>query len=595
MKKLSFLAFAILSISILTYVGQDTVQPNSRDIANSKNNAPACQLLLEDFVQRSYKAKLLSALEERKLVQRSYNSITIRKLSKSWLKNKRDSLHRFLKTLNRKKHSVYYLDRDETLSSINVYSDLFVKSLDKTSKIEKEGQAIIDKVDSWVAKYKNYTVDIKNLTDERVSLEFNIQLLKMLEKEIDKALDKGNEYMANITLMIDGKETPRRYIFRKVDANYHFELSKLIQRRKELDGGMFSSLLSLGEITNRIIDQARLHDIIRMHHRELEYYRNNTEGLSTETKNALSLKLEKLNALEVGYKSNKELLPSEFGVSKLQSKKIKTELMNLPKSIKSRDFISKSEKVVEKFMDEKSKDRLQYKLKGYAKVFKTTGAGAGVWAIFETGSLAKAAYVWWFHDKNRIDDCNDEAIDDDEAFRACLIVFIKEKYPIMYQLSMVNPNFDMFDLTKLPSNISKDDASDYSNFLEEALNKRAYYMLMIERDKTISINMEKSIKLKYEQMSKNLDLEGLHPCTTVSLDYLSGCMYKYLSKIFSAVYGNKKSTKSLKFDFRKYQMIPMRYRAQYIEEVEKVLNERTRYKEYKEELLNLKEYKSFDN
>jgi len=547
-----------------------------------------CHEALGGFLEKNYADKLVLALEEKKLVQLGDHSIKVRRPSGSLFKSLKSSFHRLLKGLNKKKYSIFYLDSEETAASVAAYPDLLAKKLQNNST---EGGEVLERVDQWVKEYRGYEEDIGNLTAERVTLAYNVNLLKKVKPRIDHAFSMGKSFEAKLSIRENGIDVEKTYIFRKNDGNYAFEISKMRDRIKEIDGGYLGFLLDQGEIRTRVIEQARLHDIVRMHHRELEKYINNppTElihgfDLTEETLGSLKNLLVELEKLEAGVEDYSGLLPSDFGIRKILNKKIQVELMNLPRSIKSRYIFKKSEEIADKYLSEDAKERLQLKFKGYAHVFQASGLGAAAYAIYEGGGFVKGLWTWYSYDRTKIDDCNEKAGENNRSFNMCIARFIEEKYPYVFQLKVLDPNFDIFNLEK-PSSLSEKEKGRFSDLLERVYSKRSLYLIIKKRQRDMTLDLQEEVDKRFAELEEGLDFGNLLPCVDVGHEYFDKCMVSHLIKFVDNILTQKESKPiegkleeqlklQIKENYKLYSNIPLEVRDEYRQEVESIMHQR---------------------
>jgi hypothetical protein len=597
MKKVSLLVLSIFVIPAFLQIqhhmlgeSKDSHKPVHRFPASDDLAGSTCMKSLDTILEDDYLKGIIDALEKKELVQVGDGYIKSRKPSRGFYLRMKNGLFRILKGLNKKKYPTYYVDSDETVAAVNVYPELYAKQLMDGSE---SGGEVVTKVDEWIAKYKNYEVDINNLTEERVALAYNINFLKSIKPYVMEAFSNSDPadqvFKTNIILRQNGQDVDRSFVFHKGDGHYEYEIQQLIRRRQEIDGGALDFLLDQGELRQRIMEQARLHDIVRMHHRELEYFINNkTADMPKEVVEKLNERLADLDNLVRGYEEYEGLLPSDFGMHKIENQKLRTEMVNLPRSTKGRYIFRKVDEITDKYMDDESKKRLQLQFKGYARVFQATGLGAAGYAIFEGGSIVKGIWTYYTYDRNRIDECNKSAGTKDSKFNACIAEFIREKYPFVYQKKILDPSFDMFNLEEVPDDVSDKDKTGFQKLMDKVLTKRSLYLLVKTAEKKISQEMQMEVNNALKDLSQDLDVDNLNPCVKVSFTALDKCMIDYLSVVFDVLYSQKSSSSSvLKQNYRNYEAVPEEFREEYEAKVEEILEQRKRYLEYRREVEQL--------
>ena len=166
---------------------------------------------------------------------------------------------------------------------------------------QAEASKNLDVVSGWMKSFENYPKDINNLLEERISLQYNLNILKKF---------KQTEDIQDIKLVIkrDGKFIDEIVTLRKSDKDKNALVARLKGEIKALDGG----LLQNGKIKDRIIRQAALNDMLTITHREFEHGLKNTAVPHEE----LSLELARMNSLL----AKAELQPTTYGVYRVTNK-----------------------------------------------------------------------------------------------------------------------------------------------------------------------------------------------------------------------------------------------------------------------------------
>ena len=236
--------------------------------------------------------------------------------------------------------------------------------------------------------FANYKTEMDQLVEERISLQYNISLLKKLK------LDSNESRDIQITIKRGGILQNEVITLRKEDKNLGFTINKLQSEMKELDG----SLLKNGKIKDRIIRQAMLQDMLTIVQREVEYTTKNTAASSEEVIKELATLNDLLKKTEYS--------PSTYGVYKIENKIFMRELLATSKLdvlyTKIKEPLLKLKTVAVNFFSNKSagtdKEKVGFFKRIYAKITSITPKQAAIGG----GSLAVAGYgidrYFWFHD-----------------------------------------------------------------------------------------------------------------------------------------------------------------------------------------------------
>jgi hypothetical protein len=257
----------------------------------------SCQDLAKSLLMTdNFKADLNKVLYDKKLLKFSNKFVTVQHPGLDWINKTKIALNRSLKNWNNNKYPAFYIFSDEEV----VYqAKSYFKTVNSmiTTGITPRGEASknLKVVSGWMKSFDNYQKDINNLLEERISLQYNLNILKKF---------KLTEDIQDIKLVIkrDGKFIEEIVTLRKSDKDKKSLVARLNGEIKALDG----DLLQNGKIKDRIIRQAALNDMITITHREFEYGLKNAAVPHEE----LSLELARMNSLL----ARAELKPTTYGV-----------------------------------------------------------------------------------------------------------------------------------------------------------------------------------------------------------------------------------------------------------------------------------------
>lgn len=273
-----------------------------------------CRTLAKDlFLSKNYVANQEAALTSRKLLSFTNKFVTVNHPKLEWMNKMRASLNKSIRNWNNNRYPSFYLfNEEEVLPAAKNYFENVLKILDDQSSLTKVDLENLKMVQAWVKSYKDYNADVTNLLDERISLQYNLTLLKKL-----KLKDESRD----IKLMIkrDGKMTEEIFTLRKEDKNLDPLIKQLENEIEELDG----TVIKNGKIKDRIVRQAMLQDILTIVQRELEHKVKNGQNLPER----MTKELEKLESLI----DNPALSPSTYGVYRITNKQFTSEVLRATK------------------------------------------------------------------------------------------------------------------------------------------------------------------------------------------------------------------------------------------------------------------------
>jgi len=267
------------------------------------------------FLSESYEKDLNLALKERKLITFNEKIMQINYPRLEWINRAKKSLNNSLRNWNNNRYPAFYLfNEEEVVPLVKRYSENLEKILTNTLPLDDEEttKAYVAIAD-WLKAFENYKSDMDQLLEERISLQYNLNLLKKIKISPDESRD------IQLTIKKSGELKSEIITLRKEDYNLGFTINKLKSEIDELDGGFLKN----GKIKDRIIRQAMLLDMLTILQREVESRLKNTS-----TPNELVLKeLEKINLII----KNSDYTPSTFGVYKITNKIFIRELITTSK------------------------------------------------------------------------------------------------------------------------------------------------------------------------------------------------------------------------------------------------------------------------
>lgn len=273
--------------------------------------APAnCNELAKSlFINENYEKNLEKALVDKKLITFKEKFILVQHPRLEWINKVKKSFNQSLRNWNNNRYPAFYLfSEEEILPTAKRYAENVEKiAANQVPYDDDQTTKAFLAVEEWIKAYKQYNTDIDQLIEERISLQYNLTLLKKLK------LDKEPR---DIQLMIKraGEMKSEVLTLRKEDKNLQFTMRKLKHEMKELDG----TLLRNGKIKDRIMRQAMLQDMLTILHREMEYASKN--GFAGD---ALTKEMQTIAELI----KQSEFSPVTFGVYKIQDKIFIRELM----------------------------------------------------------------------------------------------------------------------------------------------------------------------------------------------------------------------------------------------------------------------------
>lgn len=265
----------------------------------------SCSDIAKSFlINENYEKDLNKVLAQKKLITFTEKKAQIHYPKLEWINKVRKSFNQSLRNWNNNRYPSFYLfNKEDIIPIAKKYSENIE---------DEEIKASLD-VSDWLKSFKNYKLDLDQLIEERISLQYNISLLKKLK------LEEGTPRDIQITIKRGGELKNEIITFRKEDKNLSATINKLRLEMKDLDGTVFKN----GRIKDRIIRQAMLLDMLTILHREMEYVIKNSAAPNDET-------IEELSQLSLLLK-NADFSPSTYGLYKIENKVFIRELITASK------------------------------------------------------------------------------------------------------------------------------------------------------------------------------------------------------------------------------------------------------------------------
>lgn len=338
------------------------------------------------FLSENYDKNLEKALAEKKLITLKEKFIIVQHPRLEWINKIKKSFNQSLRNWNNNRYPSFYLfSEEEIVPMAKRYAENVEKiASNQIAADDEETTKAFVAVTEWLKAYKNYNVDMDQLIEERISLQYNVNLLKKLKLESEPR-------DIQLTVKRAGQLKSEIITLRKEDKNLAHTIKKLKQEMKDLDGTLFKN----GKIKDRIMRQAMLQDMLTILQREMEYAsKNGFEG------SALTQEMDELTALL----KQSEFNPVTFGVYKIQDKVFIRELMAASKLDvlynKIKDPLNRLKTIVSDYFKNRKAGTDQEKVgifkRMYAKITSITpkqaAIGGGTIAV---AGLGAERYFWF--------------------------------------------------------------------------------------------------------------------------------------------------------------------------------------------------------
>lgn len=233
----------------------------------AEQSADCHELVKAIYLKDNFAQDLEKALVEKKLLKFSNKFVTIQHPRLDWINRVRISFNKSLKNWNNNKYPAFYSFSDEdVLPHAKQYFETINSMITPDMAVAPEATKNYEMINSWMKAFENYQKDIDNLLEERISLQFNLALLKKLKIKSD-VQDVKFVYRKN------GKSVEEVVTIRKSDKDKNYHIKRLKTEITNMDGSLFKN----GRIKERVIRQAMLMDMLTILQREFEYSLKNME------------------------------------------------------------------------------------------------------------------------------------------------------------------------------------------------------------------------------------------------------------------------------------------------------------------------------
>jgi hypothetical protein len=308
----------------LALVSCSSIQEGSRYPAEEVTSASCEEIAKSLFLSPTYKEDLEKALIDKKLLTITDKFVIAQHPHLEWINRARSSLNKSIKNWNNNKYPAFYVFSDEdVVTQAKLYFETVSSMVTPDLAVAPEASKNLETITSWMKAFENYKIDMDQLLEERISLQYNLSLLKKLKLKSDEPQD--------IKLMIKRKGVTEEEVvtLRESDKNLGYLKNKLKSEINELDG----TKLKNGRIKDRIIRQAMLLDMMTIIQREFEHGIKNAEMPNPE----LSKELNRINDLL----KKSEFQPTTYGVYRITNKVFIREMIALSKlDVAYKKFVS---------------------------------------------------------------------------------------------------------------------------------------------------------------------------------------------------------------------------------------------------------------
>lgn len=310
MKK-SLLISSFVLLASCSHMPEERV--SVREPAEAKGS---CQELAQSlFLKENYEPDLQKALVDKKLITFSSKFVTVEHPKLNWLNKARISLNKSIKNWNNNKYPAFYIFSDEeVVTEAKRYFQTIDSIVSPDVAVNPAATKNMATVEGWMKSFESYQKDVDNLLEERISLQYNLSLLKKLKLKKDEVRD------IKVTMKRNGVMVEEILTLRKNEKDLDYQVKRFKEEIKALDG----TLLKNGKIKDRIIRQAMLTDMLTIVQREFEYGIKNTKAPNPE----LQKELERITAMI----QKSEFQPTTYGVYRITNKVFIRELASLTKA-----------------------------------------------------------------------------------------------------------------------------------------------------------------------------------------------------------------------------------------------------------------------
>lgn len=452
----------------------------------------------------------------------------------------------------------------------------------------------------WVDDYESYQKQLDDLVKARVSMAYNLELLKRYQGEA-RSIDR-----VELSFYRNGDFETSVFTFREDDGNLRNLIRDLETKIKYFDGGFFTPSLrqnsrlgfefsSEGMIRHRVLEQGRLRDKLTILHRELEFAWLNLERRAEfsqhteEGKQQLQELLQRVERLLM----DDDLKPSDWAQRRISAQKLRSEISQSLTSNKRLERIRERSDVISNYLSESEITRANLLSRGHSFFMRLAAFGtpgvmtiSGLVTIFDLDETISDFYekylIWRYGDRIQ---CVKERTDN--AYIDCLYRQYERDYPEIIQMALKNPNFDPWDFEKLrESRLFPSALLDaYQEDIEQMQRYREYYRYIRSRREEIKNLFADA----HQTIIDGLDAEerDIAACIAVSDSHLPVCIFDSLLSKIAASFGKIDELMDVEsFDPSNYEALPEELREEYIARYEEFLFQRDIYKD----LENLESY-----
>ena|GEM_PF-2806599 len=567
---------------------------SQRTPASPGPTGPACRELMARFIEPGYEKNIKQAIEEKRLVHRSLNRITVRRPRPSVFTKLYQKAERFFsRVVNDNRFPAYYIfDEAETVPKIMAYVRSYVKGgVEESGKNAKEDFGPL--VEKWLGDYELYEKQIDDLIKTRVSLSYNLNLLRHYKSEaadIDRV---------KLHFYKNGKFEESVFTFREADDNLDVLISDIQNEINRFDGGMFTSnqrensrlgfnFVTEGVIRNRVLDQARLKDRLTILHREVEFVflnlgkRDEFIGYTEEGKKSL----EELYVRVSNLLTDTDTRPSNWAVKKTSRQKFIKEFKQSILSNRRLQELREKSDVIKNYLSEREISRAQLLNRGmgfYTRTafYATPGIAtlSGAITMFDLDEkvvdLYEAYLVWKYGNKIQ---CVRET--KDKKYIDCLYKHYEEEYPGIIELAYKNPDFNPWDFgaIRAQGTISEAIVNAYMSDIKEMQKFREYYRYIQRRKIEIKQLFAEQHRIIIDGAVSKPD--NLAACVAIDQDRLAACVFDTIFSRLSANAGKLDvNFDRQSFPYDKIDEIPVEIRQEYKKELEDMLYQRSIYRD----------------
>lgn len=563
--------------------------------SHASGNHSNCTNMVARVLENGYEQNIKRALEEKNLVHRSYNRLTIQRPGPSLFARSAQRAERFFsRVINDNRYPAYYIfDEAETVPKIIAYVRSYVgQGRENATNTRNATRDFGPEIRKWIEDYENYNSQIEDLVKARVSMAYNLDLLKYYRK------DAPDFDRVTLSFYRNGEFEDSVFTFRSDDENLTTLIRDLESEISRFDGGVFTKsarentrlgyeFISEGVIRGRVLEQSKLRDKLVLLHREVEFAYHNLDrraefqNSTEEGRQALSDLYERLTRIL----NDEEMKPSAWAVNKTSREKMFEEMKQSVRSNKRIARMQERGEVIRQYLTEGEVSRAKLISRGlgfYTRslFYATPGVltVSGAVTMFDLDEKLANLYdnylVWRYGKKMQ---CVRERTD--QAYLNCLYRHYEREYPEIMKMALKNPTFNPWDfdaIRELPLGSEMIDL--YISDIQEMQKFREYFKYIQQRREEIKqLFMESHQRIIDGVVHEPIDVA---PCVAVSRDQLAPCLYDSIYSRLVSMFGKIDDDFNRDdFPFDNYDRIPDIIRDEYKREVEDILYQRSIYED----------------